>query len=391
LDYLWSDLAANYFAPRDSLGGPHGRSYDFLFQKGTLQHHYYLEGLAPTLMGKDYLGGVWLNAICQGCYHPAPSILALGRIPERTVEQRFGTEPGRDRYNRITPDFDIGSVSAYYGPQDEQISLEFASQKILPVSWVVLDTIDAPYGKQTFVDRSGHDKPKHVKDVLAAVQTGGTVLGLIDLSPDLPHGKAESLATNIILPLRADAVYLDDVKLPAAQAGHSFEQPASEKSIVFIREGKAAAAVRIFQANALANQAPKFAVKYDGNEWGAGRLVVYHYQGKSTGFSHGETPVAGVYLCAESCADDAAFEAFRQRMQAVRIDSQNDGKQWSASVGSGETRLEAALDLADHTIAYRRVGGQDVPSHPLTVNGRDLAAEILGPLKLDVPAADGKP
>ena len=129
LDYLWSDLAANYFGPRDSLGGPHSRSYDFLYQKGTIQHHYYLEGLAPTLAGKDYLGGVWLNAIRPGCYHPAASILALGRIPERTIEQTFGAEPGRDRYNRITPDYDVGSVSAYYGPQDEQIAVEFASQK----------------------------------------------------------------------------------------------------------------------------------------------------------------------------------------------------------------------------------------------------------------------
>ncbi len=383
LDYLWSDLAANYFAPRDSVGGPHSRSYDFLYQRGTIQHHYYLEGLSPELSGKEYLGGVWLNAMRPGAYHPGPSVLALARLPERTVIQRYGAEPGRDRYNRVTPDYDIGSTSTYYGPQDEQISVEFATNKKLPVTWIVLDSIDAPFGKQSFKDKSGHDKPKHLRDVLAAVQSGSSVLALHDLAPDLAHGKYESVATNIILPVEADAIYLDDTKLPAGQIGHSFEQAASKDSVVFVREGKTAAAFRIFDASALENQTPHFAVKYDGNEWGAGRLVVYHYSGKSTGFGQGTTALAGVYLNAERCDSDQAFEDFRKRMHGLKIESKRDGKEWSASVEVDGTKLETALDLSNHSIAYRRVGGQNVLPHPLTVNDKDLAAEVLDPLKLE--------
>ena len=333
-------------------------------------------------MGKDYLGGVWLNAICQGCYHPAASILALGRLPERTVEQPFGPATGRERYNRITPDYDVGSVSSYYGPQDEQIAVEFASSKTLPVSGVVFDTIDAPYGKQQFKDRSGHEKPKHIRDVAATVQSGSSVLALYDLSPDLEHGKYDSVATNIIIPMQADAMYLDDVKLPAGQAGHAFEQSANKGSFVFVREGKTAAAFRIFDASGLEGKAPEFALKYDGNEWGAGRLVVYHYKGKETKFGTGATPLAGVYLSVEKCEGDAAFEAFRRRVREVKITSDNDGRQWAASVSSGETKLEAALDLNKHQIAYRRVAGQPAPTPRLTVNGRDIAAEILDPLHL---------
>ena len=368
------------------MGGPHSRSYDFLFQRGTIQHHYYLEGVAPTLAGKDYLGGVWLNAICKDCYHPAPSILALARLPERTVEQRYGAEPGRDRYNRITPDYDIGSTSTYYGPQDAQISLEFASPKTLPVSWIVFDTIDAPYGKQQFKDKSGHDKPKHIHDIVSAVQTGSTVLALHDVSPDLQHGKFESVATNIILPVQADALYLDDTKLPAGVVGRSFEQAASKDSIVFVREGKTAAAFRIFDATGAGGHAPQFAVKYDGNEWGAGRLVVYHYLGKPSGLGNNNPPtLAGVYLSVEKCDGDEAFTDFRKRMRDVKIESNHNGTEWSASVGAGDTKLEAALDVANHSIAYRRVGGQPVVPRTLTVNGRDLAAEVLDPLKLGPP------
>ena len=181
-------------------------------------------------------------------------------------------------------------------------------------------------------------------------------------------------------------MYLDDVKIPPGQVGQSFEQSAGKGSFVFVHEGRTAAAFRIFDATGVEGKAPEFALKYDGNEWGAGRLVVYHYKGKSTKFADGATPLAGVFISVEKCDGEAAFEAFRHRMREVKIDSNNDGGQWAASVVSGDTKLESALDLAKHQIAYRRVAGQDVPTPRLTVNGRDLAAELLDPLQLAPPA-----
>ena len=281
LDYLWSDLAANYFPPRDSLGGPHSRSYDFLYQQGTIQHHFYLEGLSPEApIGKDYLGGVWLNAVRPGFYHPAASILALAHVPERTVEQRYGTGPGRDRYNRITPDYDIGSTSAYYGPQDEEISLELASKKKLPVTGVMIDSIDAPYGKKSFKDASGHNKPVHLRDILATVQAGSSVLALLDLAPGLAKGKFESVATNIIVPVEADAIYIDNTKLPAVQHGQSFEQAVTQDSIVFVREGKSAAAFRIFSAGGLDQQTPAIGAKIRRQRMGGGPVGGLSLQGQ---------------------------------------------------------------------------------------------------------------
>jgi len=381
LDYLWSDLAANYFAGRDSPGGPHSRSYDFLYQQGTIQHHFYLEGLSPALAGRDYFGGVWLNAIMPGDYHPASAILDLARIPERVVRQRFGAEEGRDRYNYITPGFAIGSASCYYGPQDNQISVEFATAKKMPVCSVVPDTSDAPYGKKLEKDKSGHDKPRHIKDIIAAVQEKGTILALLDLSPDMKSGACASLATNIILPVRADGIYPDGERLDVSAP---FEKAVTAGSTVFVREGKSAAAFRIFTADGAGGQQASFAVKYDGNEWGAARLVAYHYKGAAAELK-GAPIVAGVFACAEQCETDAQFQDFVKRVAGLKIGLARDERQCAASVQAGGTKLEAALDLQKGKIAWRRVNGADVPPACLSVNGRDIAAEILGPLKLKTP------
>ena len=378
LDYFWSDIAANYYAPRESLSGPESRVYNFLFGDENINQFYYLAGLRHEIPGETLLSDdvrIWSNAATPGGYRPSEAILALARLPERTIFQRYGTEPGKDRYNYITPDYALGTASSFYGSQDKQISLEFGTAKKLPYIEVAADVFDAPYGKIKTGDKSGHQKPKHLKDNIAAVQDKGTVLALLDVSPDVAGKTPESVATNVLFPVHADAVYLNEKKLPADQP---YDEPADAGSVVIVREGQAAAALRLFAADGTEGKPAQFAVKYDGNEWGAGRLVAYHAKGGKEALPH-EPIHAGVYLHVERCADDAAFQDFMRRALACRIDQRHDGAQWSASVQTGDTRLEAALDGEQH-IAYRRVGGHEVESHRLTVNGRDFASELLDPL-----------
>lgn len=45
LGYLWSDFSANTFVARQSLGGPHSRTYDFFTEQGPISYSLYLEGL----------------------------------------------------------------------------------------------------------------------------------------------------------------------------------------------------------------------------------------------------------------------------------------------------------------------------------------------------------
>ena len=43
LDYLWGELAANFFTPASALSGPHSRDYDFLLGQGMLDIDYYVQ------------------------------------------------------------------------------------------------------------------------------------------------------------------------------------------------------------------------------------------------------------------------------------------------------------------------------------------------------------
>ncbi len=319
LDYYWYDLAANYYAPRETLSGPESRVYNFLFGDDNINQMYYLVGLrqatpSETLLSDD--ARIWSNAATPGGYRPDPAILALAHAPERIVRQTFGTEPGQDRYNYLTPEFAFGTASAYYGGQDKQVSLEFGTTKTLPYIEVVPDDLDAPYGKVKTADKSGHSKPHHLKNHVAAVQERGTSLALFDLSPDIANKEHESVATNIVFPAHADAIFLDERRL---EGGQPFDLPASKDSVVIVREGKAAAALRIFAAEGIGGQVARFQVKYDGNEWGAARLVAYHYQGGKRTLPAG--PVrSGVVMHVERCVTDAAFADFVRRVRAMRAD-----------------------------------------------------------------------
>jgi hypothetical protein len=279
LDYFWADIAANSFAPRQDLSGPHSRDYDFLGGDGGLLLNMALVGLRQELgPAKPDPEKVFLleNGLNHG-YTPPAAILALARVPERVVTGRWDLEPGKTRTNYLTPDFAIGSASASYGPQDKLIAVELGSRKELPVISVVPDVFDAPYGKFKSRDRSGHSKPRHPPLRPAVAQEKGAVLALLDLDPRAEK-EIETLATNVLLPARADLVTLDGKTVDAAQP---FELAAGPQSVVGIREGHAAVAIRIFSAQGCGGQKPAFRLKADaeGLPWGALRYTVYHYRG----------------------------------------------------------------------------------------------------------------
>ena len=385
LDYMWTDLSANFFPGRGYLSGPRSRSYDFVWQKGTLLHEYYVEGLTTLPAGIDYLGGIWLTASMPNAYHPSQSILDLAHIPVRVVEQRFGAAPGMDRYNYITPDFAVGSASHYYGPQDMELGVELASTKNLPVIWVVPDIFDSPFGTVRTQDKSGHVKPKHIKVAISAVQDKGTVLALLDLGPDSGNAVVDNVATDITIPMEADGVYFNGQKINAK--GQPFEMAAHDNSIVYVREGKAAVALRLFGAGGAGGQQPSYWFKYDGTQtapvgeaktFEGGRLVVYHYRGEKTKLAHAAIR-AGVLIQAATCADDAAFAAFVKNCSSTVITQDDKDGIWSASVDANGKTLAAGLDLAKEAIAFRKRDGKDVAPPVFSVNGQEIASKIFLP------------
>lgn len=388
LDLFWSDMCANYFPANKRLSGPQSRNYDFLGGAGGLSAFYWLEGLldADPNGGSAYL---YLGSGPEG-YRPSADTLALASLRERVIKSTWDTKPGGDRYSYMTRDFVIGGASGYYEPQERPISVELASKKGLPVIVVIPDTFDSPYGKAKIIDACGHSKPFHWPLHPTCVQEKGTLMALLDLNPaglkSWERGKrdevvpVETLATNVILPAKADSILLDGKPVSTASP---FKKKAKAGSVVGIREGKAGVAIRIFAAEGL-HAGPGFEPRTsveaefvlqadkDGLESGALRYSVYHYRGEAMKLKEPATRV-GLLISAAPCKTDADLVKLMDSLKAASIDDHVSRRSWQVRAKIGELSLEAGVDLAKREPLYRRVNGRSIQIERLMVNGADLA------------------
>ena len=378
LDFYWADFAANYFPGRQTMTGPASRNYNqgFLFSDANAEYLYYLTGLRSRPPADTFLTDsvrAWTVARMSD-YQPSRELLELAALPERVVRSKFGAGPGQDRYVWITPELSLGSASAYHGPQDRRICAEFASEKKLPLLGFVVDALDAPYGLVRSADRGGHSKPHHLTHLLATVQDKGFLLALMDLSPAIQSGEFTNLASNVLLPVKVDQIVLNGTRVDSTKP---FNLAAGADSVVGLREGKAAVAVRLFAADGAGGCAPSWKLEFDGNAQGAGRLSVHHYIGPARKLADGSVR-CGLLVLAARCETDAAFAKFLKRAAEIKLVETNHDGGWQVKAKSGAVQLAAGLDLNQKQIAVRRINGCAWKSEVLNVNGRDLATKTLG-------------
>ncbi|MCE0497175.1 MAG: hypothetical protein LV481_04425 [Methylacidiphilales bacterium] len=370
LDYFWKDIAANHdTALPTRLLGAHSRDYDFLRGAGGVNVFFYTEGLLPTRKFEEVpLDKVFLlaNGLNNG-YHPSGKILEESSIPERVVLQRWDQDPLETRFTYITPDFSIGTATADYGPQDKLFALDLFSSKDLPDVTVVPDPTGEPYGLTETKDKSGHSKPHHSPLHPAVVQDKGTVVLLLDLDPS--HlGKAQSFATNLILPSLADEIILDgkpvDLSTPV-------ELPATADSVIGVHEGNACFAARFFHVDALGDEPPVYEVRAEetGLAKGAARFVVYHTRRPLS-----KSPVTslrvGLIIQAASWKDKDAFVRMMSDLGKVEVKQQNNGDVWTVSTTLNGTDFLVAQNISTRQETDARVNGVQEPGPipPLSVN-----------------------
>jgi len=379
LDLLWSDIAANFFAGRGSLSGPHSRDYDFINGMGGLNAYMYAEGLRSSLSDSDCSleTSTLLECLSGNSYHPSSQILDLAAVPERIVRSRWDSV-GHDRYNYITPDFSIGSTSGDSGAQDKMIDIEMASATPLPAITVVQDNFDSPYGTVRVRERSGHNKPFHLPSHPVCVQSKGALLVLLDTAPAKPL-ETSSLATNILLPAKAGEIRVDGVPIATSAP---FEQILSPGSIVSVKEGNAAIAIRIVSATSTSGQ-PVIKLEGDavGLKHGVIRLAIYQYNGPSTTIPTTPLP-ACLLIVVDRATGDGDLAALLEQVSkaSAKPISETDAGTFGYRVTIGSTTFEAAMSLKNHQPSTRTIDGADLISPVLSVNGVDLATPILDSL-----------
>ena len=390
LDYMWTDLAANTFLNKNTLGsaqlaGPFSRTYDFISGAGPFDRYLFTEGLRDIPPSGTLLVDIAdpvLNELENG-YRPDPNILNIARMPTRTLRQMFGANPGQDHTTYFTQNFAIGSASAEHGQQDRQLSIslaEFTPGKTICDISVISEHLDSPYGIKKLPDRSGHQKPTHLKNAAATVQDNGTILALLDLAPslnaDLLKNPPSTLDTNILFPANADALFLDGKPLSLVP---NQSIPITATSWLIIREGNAAAAMRIFLADAVGgvggrSDNDRFFIKYDCPDSRAARLVAYHLN-QSKPLAIPDAPIrAGILLLVRDCPTPEFPISWNSELHAASLTQSNDNGLWSATFTHNAQQLLATLNLSSHRPDRRTINGVDYQPSVFTLNGEDKTA-----------------
>jgi hypothetical protein len=407
LDFLWSDLAANYSPGRGGLAGPYSRTYDFVTGQGAASVSYFVEGLRAEPPERGALSGGMLSPIVhlleeqQSQYRPSLNALCLSAEPEREIASTFGSGGAgkRERYAYVAPELALGSVSADYGTsldsnQDEPIwGIVGSSPKSAAIT-VLSDYLDSP-GVQ--VKRGNFTKPTHLLMSPAAAQSKGTLLALLRVQAADPKYKDSkdvsvplvNLATNILIPADADETLVDGRPVERDR-----DVALDVHSTLLVRTGTGALAISIVDSGGLEcpdtdggsseRRPPVVRLKpFESGDATHGptlRVVIYHetelpkVPRALTGcFARAALLFAGERCDTPGCAEDLVARVAAANRAAKRVYDARTGD-WDVSVrvASGpELRVHRTV-RGEGGILAREIDGHERVFPPLAVNGRAI-------------------
>jgi hypothetical protein len=359
LDYLWTDMTANYFQGGNKLAGAHSRDYDFLSGIGNIDIYYYIEGFSDTTIAKPSLEQVvLLDSVLQGGYQPSVKHFSADDV--RVVTQRWDEGPERYRYTYITPNFALGIANGQYGPQDKMFAVDFAPPttggkgKDIPNIFLATTTTGIPYGKDRSLDRSGHSKPKHLSNGLAAVQENG--FALLIAGPDAKSDKdADQFYLDMVLPA-AGALTLNDKPVAVSS---SLDQPIHAGDTIGIHIGKACFAVTPIAASGPGMEQMLQADR-DGLSDGALRLTTTFRTS-----NHTESMLSAYLVYAQSCT--GAGNPAVSLLRSARVQASNGLHQRTIQAQLNGTTLLIDYDLDQHASTVTKVNGVEFATAPLHI------------------------
>jgi hypothetical protein len=387
--YLWTDAAANWWAPGDRLGGANSRSYDFLQGHGYFEAHTWAAGWLrrkPKLERPGWLPGErdHLVAFLQaGDTPPRPGWLApaLTRLP-RTVVQRCGPLPEDIAVNWLGQRVSLGSAGRECGGDDRMLAANLGDTPDIPQISLFMDGRGDPFGIKKTKNAAGQAKALHLVPFTATVQRGPEVLQLLSLEPLAPGsrhkpGELSCFQTHLVFPAGAE-VWLDDRPARPGSPRHPAAVPAGTP--VYIKMADAVVAMRILYSDTVGKQAPApvYHIR-DSSKAAANRITLVHDAGEPAGRA-----TVAVWLRAAEGLDAEGFAAFRRAFAGAAASASLDGAHFQAEAAglAGPLRIEA--DVAGK-IRRKLEGGEPRPTL-LSVNGREVGAPIFDDLEKNLAA-----
>lgn len=376
--YLWTDAAANWWAPGDRLGGTNARSYDYVFGRGYFEAHTWTAGwlrTRPELEGAGWMSSARDNLTtfrdAVTFVPPAEWTEAIrGELP-RIVVQRWGADLEQRATNWIGRQVSLASSGASRGSDERTLVANLGDSPAVPQLTLFMDGRGDPFGTKKTTTASLHAKALHLTPFIATVQRGAEVLQVLSdepLRPGSRHrpGDLTCFLSQLTLPVQAD-VWFGDARAQPGTAERPTLVPAG--AAVFVRLGEAVVALRVLLATTTAGAVAPVQFIADGGRAPARRLTVVHAAAEPKGRG-----TVVVYFRAAEGLDDAGFAAWRKNFTATRAEAKLTGDVVRAEAAGegGALRIEADVRRGE-----RRVLAGGEPDALLSVNGRDVGRAVL--------------
>lgn len=342
LKYVWTDLAANYFAASKKMAGAKSRDYNFLYGTGNIDCYYFWQGFQD-----DWNGGLPLERVfLLEATKPSGYWSDVKPFPadvDRVVSQRYDEGQQKYRYTFVTPEFAMGIANGNYDAQDKMFALDFASGKGgkgLPNVYLATTATGLPYGQDKSTDKSGHSKPHHLKNNLGAVQDKGLALMVADPNPRTGDG-AEMFYVDMVFPA-AGTLTMDGKSISSSS---KFEKKLGPEQVFGLHIGDTCVGVKVFTAE---KSSVALSLKSDelslANETFRLTAVV--------NTAHGASQV-GYLVKAERCkGKENVAEA---ELKAAVMKQSTDGGVWTVDATVAGTKLSLDYDLKSYESKAARV------------------------------------
>lgn len=373
LEYFWTDIALNWFAPAQKLGGARSRDYDYLRGIGGLDQQLMANGWLAT-NAANRINNIF-PAFIQ--WRPPASLreLAMQKVP-RVVEQIWGPNTNQSRVNLICPDIALSTASGGYGGwMDIPLSVDFAGERTEPRGYFIPDGRHDPYGKVKIMERSGHTKTLHLSPWWGAIQRHADALGVVAYRPaDVATNMVTSLESHFVLPLKNDGVWIGEKKIEVT-GKEPFSHDISASEPLVLRRGTAAVGIRIPWARDIDGKAAVAKFVFDKNDFGVARVTVDH--GKDlTALASNTPPGAAFWIrIGSGLKTDADFESWRKSFASAdtAVKPTQGGFVITAIGIDGPMQIIGSVPFKNYDATIKPTPARDY----LSIDGDDLGKKIL--------------
>lgn len=369
IQYMWREVAANWFKPAERLGGAHSRDYDYLFGRGGLDDWVIRAGWSNYRKPSD----TFFSSACW----VAPDENLRNEILEnypRMVRQRWGSAPYQTASQWLGKKIAIGTAgAAYLDAMDKTFVVLFEGSN-LPTCSFLMDARLDPYGKKRYTTGGGHLKAHHIFPFLASVQRENEALLLASARSGSPAFQRSG--TNLtcwlshwVIPSEIP-LYIGDSEKPV-QFNNSIKLPFPDTP-VFLKKGDAAVGFRFIYGTTPDNNTAQVEIVDDGKEFGARRITCIH----SLAPPNGRATVATFVRVAEDL-DEIKFKEFRKQFSAAKANIIRNNNVLDVSVDGLVSKLRLAVDLERESRLTIDGAEQLDKNALLTVNAKEIGAPLL--------------